>query len=73
MRASEAFGVSKETVRDKQVKEAREEMMHEALSPFYDPALRNRVSKVSTASVQVLDEITPDELLEAGFDEAVPE
>lgn len=72
-RAAEELAVPEEEVTDEQAEEAGEEMVREALSPFYDPALRNRVLDIATASVQVLDEVTPDELLEAGFDEAATE
>jgi type I restriction enzyme R subunit len=43
------------------------------LRPFHDPALRNGILDAARSSEQVLDEVTPDELLESGFDEEATE
>jgi type I restriction enzyme R subunit len=48
-------------------------MIHDALRPFHDPALRNGIIDVARYSEQILDEVTPDELLESGFDEEATE
>ncbi len=42
--------------------------MREALKPFYKPTLRKRILDIKQSFEQVLDEVTPDELLQAGFD-----
>ncbi len=72
-RASEEHGIPVEELTEEQVVEAGEEMIREALRPFHDPALRKRILEVAQASEQILDEATPDELLEAGFDEEATE
>ncbi len=46
------------------------ERMAEALKPFLDPALRKRIVEIRRVLDQVLDEITRDDLLAAGFDGA---
>ena len=35
-------------------------MVREALSPFYDPTLRNCVLEIATASEQILDKAIPE-------------
>ncbi len=72
-RASQEHGLPPEELSDEQVEAAGEEMIREALKPFHDPSLRNRVLEVAQSSEQVVDEATVDELLEAGFDEEATE
>ncbi len=42
--------------------------MTEALSPFLDPQLREAILSAKTLIEQVIDEVTQDELISAGFD-----
>jgi predicted Zn-dependent protease len=42
--------------------------MREALKPFHQPKLREAVINIKRSLEQVIDEITPDELLRAGYD-----
>jgi len=42
--------------------------MTEALSPFLDPQLREAILSAKTLIEQVVDEVTQDELISAGFD-----
>jgi type I restriction enzyme R subunit len=42
-------------------------MVTAALKPFHNPKLRNRIVEITKSLEQVIDEITPDKLLEAGF------
>ncbi len=51
-----------------QVEAARQDLAREALRPFYKPTLRKRILDIKQSFEQVLDEATPDELLQAGFD-----
>jgi type I restriction enzyme, R subunit len=44
--------------------------MAEALKPFLDPRLRKRILEIRRALDQVIDEISKDDLLAAGFDGA---
>ncbi len=53
---------------EEQVAAAEQQMIREALAPFHDPRLRNRILDIQKAFEQVIDETTPDELLGAGFD-----
>lgn len=46
------------------------ERMRDALKPFLDPALRKSILDIRRVLDQVLDEISKDELLAAGFDGA---
>jgi type I restriction enzyme, R subunit len=46
------------------------ESMIEAMKPFMNPALRDTILNINRQLEQVIDEITPDELLSAGYDEA---
>lgn len=52
---------------EEQLDEAEHEAMAEALRPFYDHALRQAVLDARAFLEQTIDHVTPDELLEAGF------
>ena len=43
-------------------------MIAEALKPFHDPKLRDLIVTMKKSLEQVIDEVTQDELLQAGFD-----
>ncbi len=53
---------------EEQVRQAEEAVIREALMPFYDQGLRRKILEIKSSFEQVIDETTPDELLEAGFD-----
>jgi type I restriction enzyme R subunit len=53
---------------DQQLEQVQEEMLREALKPFHNPKLRDRLANVRRALEQVIDEANIDELLHAGFD-----
>ncbi len=76
-RAAEDAGLSDaeptEEPTDEQVSEAEAAMVREALGPFHEPGLRKKILEIQSASEQVIDETTPDELVEAGYDAAAKE
>jgi type I restriction enzyme R subunit len=53
---------------EEQLDQVEGEMMAAALRPFHDPKLRDVILNVKRAHEQVIDEITQDELTQAGFD-----
>jgi len=53
---------------DRQLEQVQEEMVREALKPFHNPKLRDRLANVRRSLEQVIDEANIDELLHAGFD-----
>lgn len=52
---------------EKQLEQVQEEMLRQALKPFHNPKLRDRLANVRRALDQIIDEVTQDELLHAGF------
>lgn len=58
---------------EEQLNEVEQAMIAESLKPFHDPELRNKIANARRALEQVIDEITPDELLAAGYDAAAKE
>ena len=58
---------------EQQLNQAEDESMREAVKPFHNPKLRNAILNAKAASEQVLDEVTADTLLRAGFDTAAKE
>jgi type I restriction enzyme R subunit len=56
-----------------QVKTAAEQIMDTACSPFDDPALRNKIIEIKKKSEQVIDTVSIDILISAGFDQAAKE
>ena len=68
-KAREEFGLaSEEQATGRQLAQAEHAAMYEALRPFYEPKLREAILAARASLDQVIDEITQDELLEAGFD-----
>ena len=68
-RAHDEFQIPEnETPTDMQLDEAQTEQMRDALKPFHDPKLRERIVSIRRALDQVIDEQSQDELLSAGFD-----
>jgi len=71
--ASREHDLPPEQLTEEQIREAAEDVIRDALRPFHDPALRNGILDAARSSEQILDEVTPDELLESGFDEEATE
>ncbi|MCS5696954.1 type I restriction endonuclease subunit R [Desulfofundulus thermocisternus] len=73
-KAREKFRLSEEQEpTEEQLDEIEQESMAEALRPFHNPKLRETIIKIKSSLEQVIDEITQDELVEAGFDAAAKE
>ena len=58
---------------DAQIREVEREAMAAALKPFHNPDLRETIIRIKTNTEQVIDEVTQDTLLTAGFDAAAKE
>jgi type I restriction enzyme R subunit len=71
--ASREHDLPPEQLTEDQIREAAEDIIRAALRPYHDPALRNGILDATRSSEQVLDEVTPDVLLESGFDEEATE
>jgi type I restriction enzyme, R subunit len=71
--ASRELDLPPEQLTEEQIQEAAEDIIRDALRPFHDPALRNGILDAVRSSEQVIDEATPDVLLESGFDEEATE
>jgi type I restriction enzyme, R subunit len=71
--ASREHDLPPEELTEEQIQEAAEDTIRDALRPFHDPALRKGILEAARSSEQILDEVTPDVLLEAGFDEEARE
>lgn len=68
-RAAEKYGLPPgQPPTEKQLDQVQDEMIRQALKPFHDPALRDRLRDIRRQHDQVLDEVNQDELLSAGFD-----
>ncbi len=73
-RAAEAFGLAEnQEPTEAQLDQVQGEMMAEALKPLHDPKLRDLLLNLKRSHEQVIDEVTQDELLHAGFDAAARE
>ncbi len=70
-KATEVFGLAKDQeATPGQLDEVQETLLSAALKPFHDPKLRDLLLNLKRSHEQVIDEITQDELLRAGFDVA---
>ncbi|HUE71426.1 MAG TPA: type I restriction-modification enzyme R subunit C-terminal domain-containing protein [Pirellulaceae bacterium] len=58
---------------EQQLDTIEHERMRQALKPFHNPVLRDKVLKAKQSLEQVIDEQTRDKLLKAGFDAASKE
>ena len=58
---------------EEETAEAEQELMRESLRPFYNPKLRDLIVNINRSLEQVIDEVSQDELLAAGFDAAAVE
>ena len=70
-RARELFAAPEPT--PEQVNQAGEELRREALTPFLNPELRNRLLAVQADTEQVIDKISIDEVITAGHSAAAKE
>lgn len=55
---------------EKQLEQVEREMIGAALKPFHNPKLRQKIVDIKRVHEQIMDEVNPDELLEAAY--AVP-
>jgi type I restriction enzyme R subunit len=53
---------------EQQLDKAERDLLKKALAPFLNPRLRDAIMAAKIAAEQVIDELTPDDLLHAGFD-----
>jgi len=68
-RAREIFGLAEnQEPTEDQLQQAQEELMTEALKPLHDPKLRELLLNLKRSHEQIVDEVTQDVLLQAGFD-----
>jgi len=58
---------------EQQIKEATEELIRFACAPFDNPKLRNILIEKKRQLEQIIDTVSPDKLIEAGFDEKAKE
>ena len=70
-KASEIFNSENPT--NEEIKKASKELVNEACAPFDDPKLRNILIDIKKRDEQIIDIITPDELIYSGFDEEARE
>lgn len=69
--ARERFGIQGNAEpSEKQVQEVERERMGQALKPFHNPKLRQAILTVQASLEQLIDELSRDLLLKAGFDGA---
>ncbi|MFA7405747.1 MAG: type I restriction-modification enzyme R subunit C-terminal domain-containing protein [Pelobacteraceae bacterium] len=60
------FGVSDPTV--EQVKQAGIKLIQQAVKPLCDPKLREKILELQRKADQIIDTVSADEVIEAGFD-----
>jgi len=70
-KARQTFQTDKPT--DKQIQKAAEELAEIACRPFDEPKLRNTLIEIKKKNEQVIDTISRDVVLDAGFDEQAKE
>ncbi len=51
----------------RQIKQASEKIIKEAVKPFHNPELRNKILELHRLTEQTIDTVSKDELTEAGF------
>ncbi|MDI6687509.1 MAG: type I restriction-modification enzyme R subunit C-terminal domain-containing protein [Desulfobacterales bacterium] len=52
---------------EEQVKRAEKDLIKDAVKPLYKPDLRNLLLEIKKKNEQIIDNVSPDELIEAGF------
>jgi type I restriction enzyme R subunit len=73
-RAAARFGLAEgQEPTERQVEQVEQERVGAALKPFFNPRLREAILGAKQALEQVIDEVSPDHLLRAGFDGAARE
>jgi len=55
---------------EQQLQQAYEKLVREAVKPFHNPALRNRLLEIKASNEQTIDRVSLDEVLSAGLDAA---
>ena len=67
-KATEVFGLAKDQeATPEQLDQVQDTLLAAALKPFHDPKLRDLLLNLKRSHEQVIDEITQDELLQAGL------
>jgi type I restriction enzyme R subunit len=62
-----------QTPTEDQVKQAAEKIVSDACSPFDDPKVRNTIIEIKRKNEQIIDTVSTDEVISAGFDESAKE
>jgi type I restriction enzyme R subunit len=70
-KAKEIFGT--ETPSEDQVKQAADKIINGACSAFDDPKVRNKIIEIKRKNEQIIDTVSIDAVISAGFDEAAKE
>lgn len=70
-KAKEIFNTP--TPSEDQVKQAAEQIVNDACSPFDEPKVRNTIIDIKRRNEQVIDTVSIDEVISAGFDAAAKE
>ncbi|HOI94562.1 MAG TPA: type I restriction-modification enzyme R subunit C-terminal domain-containing protein [Syntrophobacter fumaroxidans] len=70
-KAKEVFQTDSPT--EDQVKEAAKRIVNDACSAFDDPKLRNTIIDIKRKNEQIIDTVSTDQVISAGFDEAAKE
>ena len=53
---------------EEQLNDVERELAFDAVKPFFDPKLRDKLINIRRLNEQIIDEVTPDQLLMAGYD-----
>ena len=69
--AKEIFSTDAPT--DEQIQETAKNLADKACKPFDDPKLRNTLITIKRKNEQIIDTVSQDEIIEAGFDEKAKE
>lgn len=68
-RAREVFGLAEnQEPTEEQLDQAQSQLMTEALKPLHNPKLRDLLINLRRSHEQIIDEVSQDQLLQAGFD-----
>ena len=74
MKAKEIFNIKEEDkVTEEQIKNISKKLVEEACKPFDNALLRNTLIEIKNKNEQIIDRITIDTLLSAGYDNQAKE
>jgi len=63
-------GVALSMLTEKQLEAAEQELIKDAIKPFYDPKLRDLILQIKQDNEQTIDRVSKDEVLGAGYSQA---